>query len=219
MDPSRSRPIFSTVEGLVPGVSRLLYHGYASEQVGRMHCLRGLLAPWSCACCPAVSAELARARFVQVYDNRLEINEPDSFMVGCGTCVVRDRVSTIHFDRALAQNASKAEGCGPNCAHGDCCPSCWGSYGETLVLHTDRAGCCASCSNSCATINTSASTHSSNSGCAINMGDWFALPPFACLPCFPEHKLVFGLDNVSQLVEKISAARALKGAPRAQPPF
>jgi hypothetical protein len=220
INPEVTRPIFAPLEGGVPGVSRLLYHAPASEKVHCMHSCRGYLQPWTCACIPQVSRELARGRYVQVFDNKIEMNEPDSCCVGFGTCVIRDRISTIHFDRALVQNAQKAEGCGPNCSHGDCYPSCCGCYGETLVLYTDTPNCCQLCGECCMTVNTSSSVHSSNSGCAYtNCGDFFAAPPFSCLPCFPAHKLVFGLDNVADLALKINAARQLKGAPRAQPPF
>lgn len=97
MSDATSRPVVGPIEGLVPGVSRLLYHGPASSRSSFMHSVRGLLCPWTCACVPAVSEALRRSRYVQVYDNKIEINEPDSAMVGCGTCVVRDRISTLHF--------------------------------------------------------------------------------------------------------------------------
>jgi hypothetical protein len=98
MSDSQCRPMVLPLEGLVPGVTRLLYHGKAHQQgAGCMHACRGVIQPWTCACLPGVSAALTRARYVQVYDNRLEINEPDSVMVGCGTCILTDRITTIHF--------------------------------------------------------------------------------------------------------------------------
>jgi hypothetical protein len=76
------RPMVGPLEGLVPGVSRLLYHAPASQRgAGCMHAVRGMLQPWTCACLPGVSASLTRSRYVQVYDNKIEINEPDSIMV------------------------------------------------------------------------------------------------------------------------------------------
>jgi hypothetical protein len=131
--------------------------------------------------------------------------------------VLRDRVSTIHFDRHLVQNAQAAEGCcAPHCSHGECVPDCWGLYGSTLVLHSDRAPLCALASNCCQLVDTSAATHASNSSCAIHCTDIGQLP-FMC--CFPAHKMVFGLDNAQELAHKINTARQLKAAPRAQPPF
>lgn len=182
-----------------------------------MHKLRGCCCWYTCACIPSVSEELSKSRYVQVFDNKIEINEPDSYCAGCCTTVVRDRITTIHFDRALVQNASRAaDCCSPQCTHGDCCPECWGAYGETLVLSSDRPGCCAMCSSACSVKNTSTVTHMSNSACPFT-ADLGMLLPFSW--CCANHKLVFGLDNAAELAEKINAARQLKAGPRAQEPF
>lgn len=180
-----------------------------------MHQCRGFLVPCSCACLPQVSEQLKKGRYVQVYDNRVEINEPDSWMVGCCTCVVRDRVSVIHFDRHVVQNAAKATNCGPRCSHGDCQPSCYTMYGDALVLYSNRPPCCSWWLNACAVVNTTSAPHMSNSGClaACDLGDL----PGCC--CFPFHKLVYGLDNVELLAERINTARQLRGAPQSVPPF
>jgi hypothetical protein len=217
MSDSQWRPMVGPLEGMVPGVSRLLFHGVPSSRGSScMHSVRGIINPWTCACLPGVSAALTRSRYVQVYDNKIEINEPDSIVVGCGTCIIRDRISVIHFDRHLIQNASAAENCGPHCAHGDCVPDCWGLYGDTLVLHSDRAPICALGQNCCQLVDTSASTQYSNSSCCIHACDVGQLPFFCC---FPAHKLVFGMDNAPELAQKINTARQLKAPPRAQPPF
>lgn len=220
MDPSRARPMVGPVEGSVPGISRLLHHAYASDRVHCMHLTRGMLCPWTCACVPGVNEALRRSRFVQVFDNRVEINEPSSHVTGCCSCVVRDRVSVLYFDRAVVQNSSRADSCcAPNCAHGDLAPECCGLYGQTLLLHADRQGCCSACGHACQTVDTDASTHCSNAICPLAVSDT-ADCLWPCLPCFPSsRKLVYGMENAAELAQKIDAARALKGAPRAQPPF
>ena len=106
MSDARTRVLVGPLEGVVPGVSRLLYHGLSSERGSScMHQVRGVMCPWTCACVPGVNDALRRGRYVQVYDNKIEINEPDSCMVGCGTCVIRDRISTIHFVSNRARSA------------------------------------------------------------------------------------------------------------------
>jgi len=222
MSMNQARPITLPVEGIVPGISRLLYHAPADDRGARcMHMCRGFIVPWSCACLPSVSSALVRSRFVQVYENRIEVNEPDSHCVGCGTCVVQDRVSTIYFDRTLAQNATKATSCGPNCRHGDCCPDCFGMYGETLLLSADRAPCCSLSRLCCTVVDSSASTHFSNGACLGPVCDWGANPVGRCLFCCPEHKLVYGMENVEELTMRIGMAREMRmqHAPKPVVPF
>ena len=95
-------------------------------------------------------------------------------------------------------------------------PDCWGAYGDTLVLHSDRASLCALCRNCCALVDTSAAVNASNAGCPLALGDVGALPG---LCCFPDHKMVYGLDNAAELAQRINTARQLRALPRVQPPF
>jgi len=135
------RPIFSPLERAT-GTSHLIHHAFASEKRECMNTCIGLAMPVTCRCCPAVNKEERKNFYVQVYDNKVEYNEPVTFCLGLN-CEIFDNTKVIHFDRDVLQQAAKAENCcQPACSHTSMFPGCCGLWGDTLVLYKPAPCCC-----------------------------------------------------------------------------
>ena len=75
----------------------------------------------------------------QVYENRIEYNEPSSCLWKTG-----DNVTTVYFDRKITHNAAHATMCSPACTHWSFCPDWCGICGEALVVY-GGSFCCGAC--------------------------------------------------------------------------
>lgn len=149
------RPIFSTFER---GKLKIIYHAEVADEVTCAHKCYGCLCPWTCMCYEPLSKTIRQSTFVTVYENKIEYNYPQSRVL-CSfpdiwrcNCAVYDYTGIIYFDRAVVQNAAKAEPCTPCCTHNSCFPTCCGCFGETVVLYENVPGCGACCGGACSHI-------------------------------------------------------------------
>eukprot|EP00455_Lapot_gusevi_P002229 TRINITY_DN10869_c0_g1_i3.p1 TRINITY_DN10869_c0_g1~~TRINITY_DN10869_c0_g1_i3.p1 ORF type:complete len:210 (+),score=62.22 TRINITY_DN10869_c0_g1_i3:69-698(+) len=186
------RKIYSTTN---KGKVDIIYHAQVHNENARCgHILYCLCIPCSCKAYGPVSQALRESTYVQVLENRIEWNYPDSmFYPHRCDCIVSDNVKVLYFDRALAQNAAVAECCSPMCTHNSCCPTCFGMCGETLVLYENVPGCC-DCKNCCFTC-----------GKAHPGGANVGQIPRLC--CVKEHILLPCITNAKELADSINAAR------------
>jgi len=147
-DSVNMRPIFAPIERLA-GNSHLLHHAFAHPKRECMNTCLGLALPVTCRCLPAVNKEERKNFYIQVYENKIEYNEPVTFCFGMN-CEVFDNTKVIHLDREVMQQAAKAENCcQPACSHSSMFPGCCGMWGETLVLYKPVPCCCGQSSGCC----------------------------------------------------------------------
>ena len=149
---TQPRPIFSTYER---GKVKISYFATVSDEIECAHKYYGCLCPCSCMWYEPLSKALRESTYVQVLENRIEYNYPYS-MITCSfpdiwrvNCHVIDHTGVIYFDRAVTQHAEVAECCSPCLTHNQCCPSCCGLFGETVVLYENVPGMGACCGGAC----------------------------------------------------------------------
>jgi hypothetical protein len=147
------RKIFSTYE---PGHLKIKYHATVADEIECAHKCYGCMVPCSCMCFGPLSKALRESTYIQVLENRIEFNYPDS-VISCSfpdlwriNCHVIDQIDVIYFDRAVIQNAVVAECCSPCCTHNRCCPTCCGMFGEAVVIYENVPGAGVCCNGACA---------------------------------------------------------------------
>lgn len=211
--------------------ARLRYVGYATDKPWDCrNCMCGCCTP-----CKVSQDELKKNHFVAVYDNRVVYSEPDcacyleSFqrkaILDCAFCdirgllnccngriLIRNTVSVIYLDRAVAQNAAVPGCCSPFCTHGELCPNGCGYCGEAVILYERTRPCCkCSCLGCSPLCNCCTWT-------VVNQLDGHEDSPLqsvmdTCNPCTAlcactRHKMIRHLDNGARLAQEINQARA-----------
>ena len=78
---------------------------------------------------------------VTVFENAMEINQP-SYLGGFGG----DSIIKIYADDPMLERVDRAAFCAPSGTHCSCCPTCFDSYGEGVVIHKKKTQyCCCTC--------------------------------------------------------------------------
>jgi hypothetical protein len=215
MDDTRARPVFASTEKTIPGLSRLVHHGYAHRQIDNYYYCLSCIPIYNCMTCICLSSvqrELRRSTYVQVYDNHVEVNQPFSCLGGfCCTCNVYDNITKIHYDRSLVANAHRAGNCcAPHCSHMSCFPDCCGCWGESLVIYSEKPQNICCCSEpACKTV---------NRGSAADCLGYNFLPCCCCCIC-PQSIVVRGIENAAEVANHINTQRNLRALPKVAPPF
>lgn len=221
MDYSRLHPAFAD-----DNTARLRYVAYATQKPwDLLACLCGC-----CSVCKIYQEELRRNHFVAVYDNRIVLSEPSCIPMcqpfqttaGCdyalcdirpcvnccnGRILIRNSVSSVYFDRAVAQNADIPGCCSPACTHFMFCPQHCGYCGESIILHErPMPGCrcklfgCQPCGQCCTcTVVNQLDAHETAS---LHPGR------MACILCAKRYRMIDHLDDGQRLMQEINMARS-----------
>jgi len=221
LDPNQLRPMLVPRSNQSQGV--VVHTAYAHRDVSKLYCLQTLMCNFMmCGCVDRVSNNLAKSHYVKVFDNKIEWNEPVNwgtpyFQPGlfnwCNyACNQADRISTVHYDRALLANVAPAQSCCRPCGtHSEMCPNgclCF-EHGEAVVMYANMPpGCCA-CQFTpmfqCCQIK----DVNQYTGTAGDFKDqWTALNGALC--CGP-HRVIKGVDNAAALAQAINQARDATG--------
>jgi hypothetical protein len=199
-----TRPILATFES---GKQQIKYFATIADEIECAHKFYGCLCPCTAMWYEPLSKELRQSTYVEVLENRIEYNYPYS-VVTCSfpdcwriNCQVVDNTGVIYFDRAVIANAAVAEPCAPSCTHNSCTPTCFGMFGESVVLYEDVPGMGACCGGSCAHMTTCC--HVQNVG--VNAP---GVMPRAC--CVAQHVSLPCIRNAKGLAAAINDARAIR---------
>jgi len=182
-----------------------------------------------CEPCKVSLGPVRRSKYVAVYENKIEFTEPDCVCLPitmlknflCCNCFsgrirISDNPKVIYFDRAIIQNAAKAETCSPWCTHNELWPDSCGACGEAVVLHTHDRVCCGTvhCGEMCKwhVVDQSTNDHHQHP---------FQMGLLGCLVCCIPHvignvfsmifgkssRIIRGVDDAKRLADEINAAR------------
>jgi len=98
----------------------------------------GIIHPCSCMLCK--KDEIFNSTYVQVHENRVELNYP-ALRLSCQCKKVEDAVQVYYYDSRWITKYDKAGVCTPCCTHCSCCPTWCGLCGEAVVF-SDKCCCC-----------------------------------------------------------------------------
>ena len=114
-----------------PNAIRIVYRAPIDPVMKKCLCLMGTMNLCSGLLCKR--EEIYNSTYVQVHENRLEINYPGLKTMPCCRSV-RDSIEVFYFDNSRIANVAKAGCCTPCCTHNSCCPTWCGLCGEMAVF-------------------------------------------------------------------------------------
>lgn len=121
-----------------PNAIRIVYRAPIDPVMKKCLCLMGSVNLCSGLLCKR--EEIYNSTYVQVHENRLEINYPGLKTMPCCRSV-RDSIEVFYFDNNRIANVAKAGCCSPCCTHNSCCPTWCGLCGEAAIFYNNCCCC------------------------------------------------------------------------------
>jgi len=137
-----------------PNALKIVYRAQLDEGMKKCLVVMGILNPCSGLLCKA--SEVYESSYVQIHENRVEVNMPMMFQVCLclGPCSqINDYVQVYYFDKRIGEEIDRAGFCSPICCPlginpicggyvppamyfpYPCCPTCFDMCGQGAVLH------------------------------------------------------------------------------------